>query len=41
MEEINKFLNITGYEQICGFIVGYPIYDAPLKPKKDINDLLL
>ena len=40
-EEINKFLNVTGYEQICGFIVGYPIYEGPLKPKKNISDLII
>lgn len=40
-EEINNYLNITGYEQVCGFIIGYPIYDEPPKSKKDIKDLLL
>ena len=40
-EEINNYLNITGYEQVCGFILGYPIYDEPQKSKKDIKDLLL
>ena len=40
-KEIDDYLNISNYEQICGFIVGYPIYDYPPKKKKEYEDLLL
>lgn len=40
-KEINDYLGITDYEQICGFIIGYPIYDSPQKEKKTFNELLL
>lgn len=39
--EINEYLGITELEQVCGFIVGNPIYTYPQKPKKDLKDLLL
>lgn len=40
-DEINKYLGIENFEQICGFIVGKPIYSSPFKPKKDLKNLLL
>ena len=40
-KEIDDYLGIKDYEQICGFIVGYPIYNYPPKPKKELNDLIL
>ena len=39
--EINEYLGINNFEQICGFIIGSPIYNYPPKIKKDLNDLLL
>ena len=39
--EINNYLGIKDYEQVCGFIVGTPIYNYPSKIKKDLNELLL
>lgn len=39
--EINDYLGIKDYEQICGFIIGKPIYDYPRKIKKSFSDLLL
>ncbi len=39
--EINNYLEIKDFEQICGFIVGKPIYNYPPKIKKDLKDLLL
>lgn len=39
--EINDYLNISNLEQICGFIVGYPIYDYDSKQKKELQELLL
>ena len=39
--EINKYLGIKDFEQICGFIIGNPIYNYPPKIKKDLKDLLL
>ena len=39
--EINKYLGIKDFEQICGFIIGNPIYNNPTKTKKDLKDLLL
>ncbi len=39
--EINSYLGIRGFEQICGFIIGKPIYTHPPKTKKDLNELLL
>ena len=39
--EIDKYLGINNFEQICGFIIGSPIYNYPPKIKKDLNDLLL
>ena len=40
-DEINEYLGIRDYEQVCGFIVGYPINVYPPKRKKDLEDLLL
>ena len=40
-EKIDSYLKIDGYEQICGFIIGEPIYDYPKKSRKDLNELLL
>ncbi len=40
-EKINEYLNIKGYEQICGFIIGYPIFDTPPRQKKDVKELML
>lgn len=39
--EINKYLGIKDFEQICGFIIGKPIYNYPIKIKKDLKNLLL
>lgn len=39
--EINKYLGISNFEQICGFIIGNPIYNYPPKIKKGLKDLLL
>lgn len=39
--EIDEYLGINNFEQICGFIIGSPIYNYPPKIKKDLNDLLL
>lgn len=39
--EINEYLGIKDFEQICGFIIGSPIYNYPPKEKKDLDDLLL
>ena len=39
--EIDKYLGIKDFEQICGFIIGNPIYNYPPKIKKDLKDLLL
>lgn len=39
--EIDQYLEVTNYEQICGFIVGNPIYNYPPKIKKNLNSLLL
>ena len=40
-KEINEYLKINNFELICGFIVGFPIYDYPPKAKKDFKELLL
>lgn len=40
-DEINSYLGITNFEQICGFIIGKPIYNYPAKQKKDLKDLIL
>lgn len=40
-DEINKYLGIENFEQICGFIVGKPIYNSTIKPKKELKNLLL
>lgn len=40
-DEIDQYLEVTNYEQICGFIVGNPIYNYPPKIKKNLNSLLL
>lgn len=40
-DEINEYLGIKNFEQICGFIVGKPIYDYPTKSKKELKNLLL
>ena len=39
--EIDKYLGITNFEHICGFIIGNPIYNYPPKIKKSLKDLLL
>ena len=39
--EINEYLKIKDFEQICGFIIGDPIYNSQPKVKKDLKDLLL
>ena len=39
--EIDQYLEVTNYKQICGFIVGNPIYNYPTKIKKNLNSLLL
>ena len=39
--EIDEYLGINNFEQICGFIIGSPIYNYPPKMKKNLNDLLL
>ena len=33
--------SIKDFEQICGFIIGNPIYNYPPKIKKDLKDSLL
>ena len=40
-DEINQYLGIKNFEQICGFIIGTPIYSYPPKQKKTLNTLLL
>ena len=40
-DEINEYLGIRNFEQICGFIIGSPIYNYDPKVKKSLNDLLL
>lgn len=40
-KEINDYLKVSEYEQICGFIIGDPIYNNPKKPKKDLSELLI
>ena len=40
-DEINEYLGIKNFEQICGFIIGTPIYNYPPKIKKNLRDLLL
>lgn len=40
-DEINDYLGIKNFEQICGFIIGKPIYNYPPKTKKVLKDLLL
>ena len=40
-DEINKYLKVENFEQICGFIIGNPIYNSQPKVKKDLKDLLL
>ena len=39
--EIDQYLEVTNYEQICEFIVGNPIYNYFQKIKKNLNSLLL
>lgn len=39
--EIDTYLGIKDFEQICGFIIGKPIYNYPQKIKKHLKDLLL
>lgn len=39
--EINNYLGIKDYEQVCGFILGKPIYNYPRKTKKNLDDLLI
>lgn len=40
-DEINEYLGITDFEQVCGFIIGKPIFDTPQREKKHLDDLLL
>ena len=40
-DQINEYLKIDNFEQICGFIIGYTVYNYPPKIKKDLKDLLL
>lgn len=40
-DEINQYLGIKNFEQICEFIIGNPIYSYPPKQKKTLNNLLL
>lgn len=40
-KEINEYLGIKDFEQICGFIIGTPIYNYPPKIKKGLEKLLL
>lgn len=40
-DEIDSYLGIKDFEQICGFIIGKPIYNYPPKIKKNLDDLLL
>ena len=40
-DEINEYLGIKNFEQICGFIIGTPIYNYPPKIKKNVKELLL
>ena len=40
-KEINNYLSINDFEQICGFIIGYPIFNYPSKSKKNIDNILL
>ena len=40
-DEINEYLGIKNFEQICGFIIGTPIYNYPPKIKKNLKELLL
>ena len=40
-KEINDYLGIKDYEQICGFIIGYPIYNYPRKHKENYENLIL
>lgn len=39
--QIDEYLGVKDYEQICGFIIGNPIYNFSPKTKKGLNDLLL
>jgi len=39
--EIDTYLGIKNFEQICGFIIGKPIYNHPPKNKKTLKELLL
>lgn len=39
--EIDEYLGINNFEQICGFIIGSPIYNYLPKIKKNLKDLLL
>ena len=39
--EIDEYLGTTDFEQICGFIIGKPIFNYPQKDKKDLKELLL
>lgn len=39
--EINSYLGIKDFEQVCGFIIGKPIYNSSPKVKKNLNELLL
>jgi len=40
-EKIDKYLGISNLEQVCGFIIGYPIFNYPFKKKKNLKDALL
>lgn len=40
-KEINEYLDIKNLEQICGFIIGKPIYDSPPRQKKNFKECIL
>ena len=40
-KEIDDYLGVQDLEQICGFIIGKPIYNYPKKPRKDLKELLI
>ena len=40
-KEIDDYLGVQDLEQICGFIIGKPIYNYPKKARKDLKELLI
>ena len=40
-KEIDDYLGVQDLEQICGFIIGKPIYNYLKKPRKDLKELLI